>query len=544
MQHKIYKKVVLVILDGFGVASYSHGNAIGLANPEALNNIVSQFPSLTLQASGPLVGLPWGEMGNSEVGHLNIGAGRIVGQDLPRITTAIQSGEFFKNPVFLEAIEHVKKYHSRLHLAGLVSPGGIHSLDEHLYALLALPKSTGQTESFVHMFTDGRDTAEKVALDSVRKLKDKIKEIGINARIATLAGRFYAMDRGAHWDQTEMTYQAMVNGVGAAAYTAEDCIFDNYNQGIFDEMISPTVMVDADDKTGSKLPVAKIQDNDAVIFFNFRPDRALQLVQAFVQPEVMKIPSRHVNLQNVYLATMTEYFTGLPVHVAFPSISLKNNLAEVISNAHLTQFHIAESEKYAHVTSFFNGGVSQALPGEERIIVTSPNNTQNYSDHPDMSAIQLTDILIDKIVHTEHNFYVANFANPDMVGHTGNLAATIKAIKFIDRFLEKIMESTLLVDAGLIITSDHGNAEQMINLRTGEIDKDHTTNPVPFILVCNLNSILRGRTKIIVIVGQRFPTGVISDIAPTVLDLFGLPKPSEMTGVNLIDIMVEEGQIV
>lgn len=543
MQHKIYKKVVLVILDGFGVASYSHGNAIGLANPEALDYMASQFPSLTLQASGPLVGLPWGEMGNSEVGHLNIGAGRIVGQDLPRITTAIQDGSFFKNPVFLEAVEHVKKNKSKLHLAGMVSPGGIHSLDEHLYALLGLAHENGIAESYIHMFTDGRDTAEKVALDSIRKLKEKIKEIGTSARIATISGRFYAMDRGQHWEQTEMTYQAMVNGVGAAAYTAEDCILDNYNQSVFDEMIRPTVLVDSDDTTGSKLPVAKIQDNDAVIFFNFRPDRALQLVQAFVQPEVMKIPSQHINLSNVYLATMTEYFTGLPVHVAFPSISLKNNLAEVISNCHLSQFHIAESEKYAHVTSFFNGGVSQALPGEERIIVTSPNNTQNYSDHPDMSAPQLTDILVDKIVHSENNFYVANFANPDMVGHTGNLAATVKAVKFVDRFLEKIMESTLLVDAALIITADHGNCEQMINLRTGEIDKDHTTNPVPFLLIANEFRFKKNKDKDFLSLSAKVPDGVISDIAPTILDLFGLPKPSEMTGINLLGILEDEGQV-
>lgn len=543
MQHKVYKKLVLVILDGLGVASYSHGNAVGLANPEVMNYMASQFPTLTLQASGPLVGLPWGEMGNSEVGHLNIGAGRIVGQDLPRITTSVQTREFFKNRVFLEAMDHVDKNHSRLHLVGMISPGGVHSLDEHLYALLGLAAEKGVSQTYIHMFTDGRDTAEKVALDSIRKLKERIVQIGTNARIATISGRFYAMDRGEHWDQTEMTYQAMVNGIGAFAYTPEDCILDNYNQNIFDEMIRPTVLVDSDEKTGSKLPVARIQDNDAVIFFNFRPDRALQLVQAFVQPDMMKISSQHVNLKNVYLATMTEYFTNLPVHVAFPSVSLKNNLAEVISNSHLSQFHIAESEKYAHVTSFFNGGVSQAMPGEDRIIVTSPNNTQNYSDHPDMSASELTGILIDKIVHSDTNFFVANFANPDMVGHTGNLPATINAIKFVDRCLEKIMESALLVDACLIITADHGNCEQMINLRTGEIDKDHTTNPVPFILVANEFRFKTSKDKDFVSLSAKVPDGVISDIAPTILDLFGLPKPPEMTGINLIKIMEDEGQI-
>src|SRR6185503_3264981 len=293
LAHKIYKKVVLVILDGFGVASYSHGNAIALSDPKTFDEIVQNYPSLTLQASGPLVGLPWGEMGNSEVGHLNMGAGRIVGQSLPRITQSIQDGSFFKNKVFLEAMDHVKKNASRLHLVGLVSDGGVHSLNEHMYALLGLAFEEGVTEAYLHMFTDGRDTAPKVAAGDIDKFNDRIHRIGIMARIATISGRFFAMDRGQHGDQTEMTFQALVNGIGAEAPTPTACIEENYAKGVTDEMIKPTVIMDSDPATGSKTPVATIQDNDAVIFFNFRPDRVIQLVEAFTNPDRMQLQSQH-----------------------------------------------------------------------------------------------------------------------------------------------------------------------------------------------------------------------------------------------------------
>ncbi len=536
MHSKAYKKVVLVVLDGFGIATSSHGNAISLAHAEALDFIVGHFPSLSLQASGPLVGLPWGEMGNSEVGHLNIGAGRIVGQDLPRINSDIQSGAFFKNPAFLAACQHAKDNNSKLHLIGLVSSGGVHSSDEHLYALLGLAVQEGVKEVYIHMFTDGRDTGEKVALEAIQKLKMKIKEIGVG-KIATITGRFYGMDRGRHWDQTEMTFQAMVNGIGASSYTPEDCILDSYNQGVFDEMIRPTVIVENVENSSELRPVAKICENDAVIFFNFRSDRALQLTQAFVLPDVMDIESKHKVLNNLYFVTMTEYFFGLPVHVAFPLESLQNNLGEVVADNKLTQFHIAESEKYAHVTSFFNGGANVQFPGEERVIVKSPNNANNYVDHPEMSGMELTDILIDRISKTETNFFIANYANPDMVGHTGNLDAAIKAVKYVDRFLEKIMEATLLADGALLITADHGNIEQMLNLKSGEIDKDHTTNPVPFLIVANEFRFKEPKTRNYLSLSARTPDGVISDVAPTVLALFGIAKPLEMKGINLLDIL-------
>lgn len=536
MDHQTYKKVVLVVLDGFGVASYGHGNAIAQAQPEVLDYIVGHYPSLTLQASGPLVGLPWGEMGNSEVGHLNIGAGRIVGQDLPRINAAIQSREFFSNPAFLAACDHVKKNNSQLHLAGMISGGNVHSSDEHLYALLGLAVEQGINQVFIHMFTDGRDTGEKVALETLQKLNSRIKEIGAG-EVATIAGRFYAMDRGNHWEQTEMTYQAMVNGIGAAAYSAEDAVLNSYNQAVYDEMIRPTVIVSKSAAEGEIQPVARIEENDAVIFFNFRQDRALQLVQSFVAPDLMKITSKHEVPKGLFLVTMTEYYFGLPgVTIAFPTQNLANNLAEAISKAGLSQFHIAESEKYAHVTSFFNGGISEALAGEERHIVKSPtDNSSNYSDHPEMSGMEITDILVDKILHSDTNFILANYANADMVGHTGNLAAGIKAVKYLDRFLEKLMQATLSADAVLIITADHGNIEQMLNMKTGEIDKDHTTSPVPFLLVGKEFCFEEGKTRDYLSLSSRVPEGVISDIAPTVMSLLGLPKPTEMTGINLMD---------
>lgn len=534
MQHKIYKKVVLVILDGFGVASYSRGNAIALADPEGLNQLVSQFPAMTLQASGPLVGLPWGEMGNSEVGHLNIGAGRIVGQDLPRINQAIQIGSFFKNPAFLEAIEHVKKNDSSLHLMGLVSNGGVHSSDEHLYALLGLAAEHGLKKVYIHMFTDGRDTGEKVALAALGELREKIAQIG-TAEIATITGRFYAMDRGRHWDQTELTFQAMVNGAGIFADTAEECILSNYDQNIYDEMIPPTVIVEKVPNSPEKKPVAKIRDNDAVIFFNYRSDRALQLTEAFVEPNAMGIESKHMPFKNLFFVTMTQYFVNLPVHVAFPIQSLKNNLSEVLSLHGFSQFHIAESEKYAHVTSFFSGGRNEPWPKEERLIVKSPQNSKNYVDHPEMSADQVTDSLVDKILKTETNFFVANFANSDMVGHTGDLHAGVKAVQFIDKCLEKIVKGCLSVDAALLITADHGNIEQMLNSKTGQIDKDHTTNPVPLIFVVNEFKLKVAKDRKFLSLSAKAPEGVLSDIAPTVLDLFGLKKPEEMTGINLLN---------
>ncbi|MBI3232274.1 MAG: 2,3-bisphosphoglycerate-independent phosphoglycerate mutase [Candidatus Doudnabacteria bacterium] len=534
----IFKKVVLVILDGFGVASKAHGNAIAHAKIPTLDYLVANFPSLTLHASGPLVGLPWGEMGNSEVGHLNIGAGRIVGQDLPRITASVQNGEFFKNKTLLEAIMHSSRHNSKLHLMGLVSKGGVHSLDEHLYALLALAEDKGLRKVYIHMFTDGRDTAEKVALEDIKKLRQKIVKIGVG-EIATITGRFYAMDRGGHWDQTELTYQALVNGKGENALSAEDCIWRNYQSGIYDEMIKPTVMNEIG-QGGSNYPTAVISDNDAVIFFNFRQDRALQLSQMFLSPEKIPQSFRQPPIKNLFFATMTEYAQNLPAHAAFLPIELKNNLAETLFLKGFSQFHISESEKYAHVTSFFDCGRTKAWPKEERKIVSSPDNARNYVDHPEMSADELADILIAEIARNQNNFFLANFANADMVGHTGSLKSGITAVEILDKQLKKILDSCLNAGACLIITADHGNIEQMIDLTTGDINKDHTSNPVPMLIADKDLKFARAQDINYLSLASRIPDGSIGDIAPTILELFGIEKPKEMTGVSLLATIKHE----
>ncbi|GAC1412253.1 MAG: 2,3-bisphosphoglycerate-independent phosphoglycerate mutase [Candidatus Doudnabacteria bacterium] len=528
-----YKKVALLVLDGFGVASRSRGNAISLANPENLNRLIANYPAITLQASGPLVGLPWGEMGNSEVGHLNIGAGRIVRQDLPRITASIQSGQFFHNEVFLEACQHVKKNKSKLHLLGMISTGGVHSYDEHLYALLGLAAEQGISDVFVHMITDGRDTEEKVALMGLEKLRSRMAQTGAG-KIATISGRFYAMDRGGHWSQTEMTYQAMVNGVGASSNSALDAIATNYAKGIYDEMIPPTVIMEQGQ------PVAKVEANDAVIFFNFRQDRALQLTIAFVAPERMP-KADHPKLENLFFVTITSYSPELKASIAFPQLEIENDLAGLVSKAGLKQFHAAESEKFAHVTSFFNGGKMDPLKNEEREFISSPDNTNNYMDHPEMSVQKLADTLIQKILKTDNNFFVVNFANADMVGHTGNLEATVNAIKSIDAQLAKIADAILSVDGAFFITADHGNAEIMLNTTTGEINKDHTTSPVPFILVAKQFQRKAPAKITYENLASMMPEGSLADIAPTVLEFFDIKKPSQMTGISLLSVF--ENQI-
>ena len=524
------QKIVLLVLDGFGVASASRGNAISEAHPQHLNNILANFPAITLQASGPLVGLPWGEMGNSEVGHLNIGAGRIVGQDLPRITASIQSGEFFQNPVFLKACQHVKTNNSKLHLLGMVSSGGVHSYDEHLYALLGLAAEQDIQRTFIHMITDGRDTGEKEALGELGKLHARIEKIGVG-KIATIAGRFYAMDRGGHWQQTESMYEAMVNSIGETANSPLDAISMNYAKGIYDEMIKPTVIYE------NGQPVARVEAGDAVIFFNFRQDRAMQLTIAFVDPARMVITTPHPKLENLYFATMTSYAPELHVAVAYPPIEIANDLASIVAAAGIKQFHAAESEKFAHVTAFFNGGKMDPLPNEEREIISSPDNANNYMDHPEMSVERLADAVIEKLQKTDTGFFVVNFANADMVGHTGNLASAIAAVKAIDEQLGKIANAVLAVNGIFIITADHGNAESMINNATGQIDKDHSTSPVPFIVVGN-HFRRKAPAKITYDnLAAMMPDGALSDIAPTILELMKLPKPPEMTGESLLSVL-------
>jgi 2,3-bisphosphoglycerate-independent phosphoglycerate mutase len=528
MEFTPYKKVVLVVLDGFGIATASNGNGVTMAKPETIDMLVNNYPATALQASGPTVGLPWGEMGNSEVGHLNLGAGRIVGQDLSRITLAIEDRSFFKNEKFLEAIEHVKKNDSALHLIGLVSPGGVHSYDEHLYALLGLAAEHEIKKVFVHMFLDGRDSAPQIALDSLSKLERKMVSFD-TGKIATVTGRFYAMDRAEHWNLTEQTYRCMVFGEGKTAGSAQTAIETSYDEHIFDEMVVPTSIIQPD--TGKS---AVINDNDGLIYFNFRSDRAHQLVRPFVTPGFNKFTQPLKDLKNLFVVTMTEYDRELPVKIAFPPMEVVNGMAETISKMGLRQYHIAESEKYAHISVFFNGGVTNPFPGEDRKIVTSPeSNYQNYVDVPEMSAIKVTEELLTKLAEG-FSFFLVNFANPDMVGHTGNLNASLRAIKVIDDCLKKISQACLEQDICLIVTADHGNIEELLDVKSGGIDKEHSTNPVPFILIANQFKRKNPKDSGVGGLAGVIPVGVLSDVAPTMLELMGLEKPNEMTGVSLL----------
>ena len=528
-----FSQIILLILDGFGVASPSEGNAVTAASTRNLNYLINHFPATTLQASGPAVGLSWGERGNSEVGHLNLGAGRIVSQDSPRISRAIGNGEFFKNPSFLAAVAHVKKNHSKLHLVGLVSPGGVHSSEEHLYALLGLAAEQEIKNVFVHMFTDGRDTDAKVALASIDRLARKFLEFGIG-KIASVSGRFYAMDRGGHWEVTEQTYNALVSGEGEKAASPREAVRRYYERQIFDETIPPTVITD------DERPLALIGEGDAVIFFNFRPDRMVQLAWSLTDPAFAKFSKKTVFLQNVMYVTMTQYEKGLSASVAFSPIEIVKGLAETLSAAKLRQFHIAESEKYAHVTSFFNGGKQEPWPLEEREIITSPATYQKrYEDVPEMSVDEIGKTVIAKL-RAGTNFILANIANPDMVGHTGNKEACIKAIIAVDRNLGMIFEAATAAKACLAITSDHGNIEQVLDPRTGRIDKEHTLNPVPFLVAApgfsRKTPLTRGYQELPAIV----PDGVLSDVSPTVLQLLGVQKPAEMTAISLLDILLKQ----
>ena len=536
MDFKPYKKLVLVVLDGFGISTASQGNAVTMAEPTTFNYLIDNFPATVLQASGPSVGLPWGEMGNSEVGHLNLGGGRIVGQDLSRITLAIEDRSFFKNPAFLGACEHVKKNNSNLHLVGLVSPGGVHSYDEHLYALLGLAAEQGVKNVYVHMFLDGRDTPPQIALETLDKLAKKMAVFN-TGKIATVTGRFYAMDRAEHWNLTEAAYRAMVFGEGKETGSAQQAIEDNYARHVFDEMVPPTVIMQDNGKP------ALVSDNDAIIHFNFRSDRALQIVRALVEPGFAKFTKPIKPLKNLLLVTMTEFAQGLPVKIAFPPAEVKNGMAEFISKKGLRQFHIAESEKYAHVSVFFNGGIINPFPGEDRQIVTSPaSNYQNYVDVPEMSAFKTTDVLIAKFKEN-YSFYLINYANADMVGHTGNMTASIKAVKALDSCIKKLSEECLKENICLMITADHGNIEELLDIRTGGINKEHSTNPIPLMLIAEQFRRVHPKEGGVISLSGVIPVGVLSDVAPTMLELMGIEKPAEMTGMSLLPLLTKQNDL-
>jgi len=523
-----YKPVVLAILDGWGVAPDCDGNAITRAKLPNYQKFLKNYPAMTLYASGNEVGLSFGEMGNSEVGHLNIGAGRVYYQSLPRISKEITDGTFAQNPAFKSAFEHVKKNRSQLHFVGLVSNGNVHSSDEHLYALLQMCKDNGLADNvYVHGILDGRDCVYNSGRFFIERLLEKMKELK-TGRLATLSGRYYAMDRDNHWDRCEKAYRAMTEG--KAERSSDDplaAIDESYNAKNFDEEFLPTVIT----KKGQ--PVAVIGENDAVIFFNYRPDRARELTKAFVLPSFNKFERHHI--ENLYFVTMTEYEKELPVVVAYPTVVIHNCLAEVISKAGKKQFHIAETEKYAHITFFLNGTIEDPFAGEDRMIIPSPQVTA-YDQAPEMSAASIAKEAVKAVDSGKYDFLAINFANPDMVGHTGNINATITACEFTDKYLGEIVEHVLAQDGVLLITGDHGNAEEVINLQTSQIDKEHSTNPVPLVIIGKdfmgqagpSGDAPEGDLSLL------HPVGMLADVAPTVLKLLGVEQPPEMTGQPLI----------
>ena len=504
------KLTMLMILDGFGENSNKDGNAVELANTPNIDKLMKTCPVTDVYTSGLNVGLPDGQMGNSEVGHTNIGAGRIVYQELTRITKSIEDGDFFSIPELVEAIENCKKNNSKLHVMGLLSDGGVHSHMRHLYAILELAKRKDFEDVYVHCFMDGRDTPPASGENYILKLEEKMKEKGVG-KIASISGRFYSMDRDKRWNRVQKTYDALVNGVGEKANTAISAIESSYQKEIFDEFIEPTVICNGDS------PIATIENNDSVIFFNFRPDRAREITRTLVDKEFNEFETKKMNL---YFVCFTRYDDTMPnVEIAFKPTTLENTFGEYVSKNGLNQLRIAETEKYAHVTFFFNGGEEKQYEGEDRILVPSPK-VETYDLKPEMSAIEVTDKVVDAINSKKYDTIILNYANPDMVGHTGNLEAAIKAIETIDACVQRVVEAVEAQEGVLLITADHGNAEQMIDYKTGEPHTAHTTNPVPLILVGMSNTKLK--------------SGKLADLAPTMLDIMGLEKPAEMTGESLL----------
>ena len=506
------KLMMLMILDGFGINENEQGNAVKLAKTPNIDKLMKTCPTTQIHASGLAVGLPEGQMGNSEVGHTNIGAGRIVYQELTKITKSIEDGDFFSNEALNKAIENCKKNNSKLHIMGLLSDGGVHSHNRHLYAILELAKRKDFENVYIHCFMDGRDTPPTSGEGYIAKLEEKIKEKGIG-KIATISGRFYSMDRDKRWQRIQKAYDAMVKGEGIKANSAIQAIESSYQKEVFDEFIEPTVIYNGDS------PVAKIEENDSVVFFNFRPDRAREITRTLVDSNFAEFDTNK-NL-NLYFVCMTPYDETMPnVDIAFKKETLVNTFGEYISKKGLTQLRIAETEKYAHVTFFFNGGEEKQYKGEDRILIPSPK-VETYDMQPEMSAEEVTEKVVDAINSKKYDVVILNYANPDMVGHTGSLEATIKAIEKIDECVERVVEAVNNQEGRLIITADHGNSEQMIDYKTGEPHTAHTTNPVPLILVGVDN--------------VKLKEGRLADLAPTMLDIMGLEKPAEMTGESIIE---------
>ena len=495
----------LIIMDGFGLRHETEGNAVAAAATPRLEQFFQEFAHTELSASGLDVGLPAGQMGNSEVGHTNIGAGRVVFQDLPRISKAIDDGSFFENPAYVRAMDACREHNSSLHLIGLLSDGGVHSHLEHLFALMKMARDRGLEKVYIHAFLDGRDVSPTSGADFVARTVEKCRELGVG-KIATVMGRFYAMDRDKRWDRVEAAYDAMVYGEGAAINPVPVAAVKNaYANGVTDEFVEPVICD----------PDGTISDHDSVIFFNFRPDRAREITRAFVDPDFNGFTRQYFP---VTFVCTTEYDATMPnVEVAYPRLSVRNGLGEYLSSMGLTQLRIAETEKYAHVTFFFNGGVETQFPGEDRVLVPSPK-VATYDLQPEMSADEVADKCVERIESGAYDVIILNFANCDMVGHTGVFDAAVRAVETVDTCVGRVVDATMKMGGIAMITADHGNAEVMTQ-PDGSPMTAHTTNPVPFIL-CGAGTELR--------------KGRLADIAPTILDVMGLAVPEEMDGQTMI----------
>ncbi|MDR0947172.1 MAG: 2,3-bisphosphoglycerate-independent phosphoglycerate mutase [Ruminococcus sp.] len=501
------KTLALIIMDGFGINPDNYGNAITAANTPNLCKYWKENPHTQIGASGMDVGLPDGQMGNSEVGHTNIGAGRIVYQELTRITKDIKDGVFFQNAALIEIMDYCKTNEKALHMFGLCSDGGVHSHNDHLFALLKMAKKRGLTDVFVDCFMDGRDVPPSSGIDFIAQLEEKMKEIGIG-KIAVISGRYYAMDRDNNFDRVKKAYDALVSGIGEKAATANECMKHSYENGVTDEFVLPTVI------DGAK----QISEGDGIIFYNFRPDRAREITRTFVDPEFKGFERP---LPGVKFVCFTQYDVTMPnVTVAFSPQSLSNTFGEYISQKGLTQLRIAETEKYAHVTFFFNGGVEKQYPGEERVLVNSPK-VATYDLKPEMSAFEVTEKCLECIKNDNLDVIILNFANCDMVGHTGVFEAARKAVEAVDTCVGKVAEAVLATGGSVLITADHGNADKMYEA-DGSPFTAHTTNPVPFIILGQGNCKVR-------------EGGVLADVAPTMLKILGLQQPGEMTGTSIIE---------
>lgn len=509
---EVKRPLLLMILDGWGYLPSNGGNAVLAANTPNIDRLIETYPSSFLEASGEAVGLPAGQMGNSEVGHLNIGAGRAVYQDLTRINHDIETGDFYRNSAFLNSIKNAKEHDSALHLVGLLSAGGVHSHIDHLRALIELASQQGLEKVYIHAFLDGRDVAPACAIEDIQKNKYECNVFGVG-NIVSVSGRYYAMDRDRRWERVKLAYDALTQGVGLHAKDAETAVGESYARGETDEFVKPTVVVDENGE-----PTAIIKDNDSVIFFNFRPDRARQLTYAFVKDDFDGF-ERKVR-PKVHFTCMTQYDEKLDVPIAYAQEEIKNTLGEVLSKSHLKQLRIAETEKYAHVTFFFNGGVEAIYEGADRCLVPSPK-VATYDLKPQMSAYEVTEKVIERIKSDKYDVIILNYANLDMVGHTGFFDAAVKAVETVDECLGEVIDVLLKADGTAIITSDHGNAEQMSDYVTKEPHTAHTSNRVRCIYVSDDE-------------GASLRDGKLSDVAPTMLKLLGIEMPVEMTGESLI----------